>query len=161
MAENTEGNTSQAFHEPQAQTSALDSLDPLVGAWAMEGSHPFYPEARVSGHATFEWLKGKSFLVQRWDVDNADFPGGIAIIGYDEPTGNFTVRYFDSRGVARLYYMSLHDGIWREWREDPGFSQRFSGTFADNGNTIMGRWEKSVDGATWEHDFDLTYRKVA
>ena len=32
--------------------------------------------------------------------------------------------------------------------------------FSADGGTISGRWETSQDGSTWEHDFDLTYRKV-
>jgi len=52
------------------------------------------------------------------------------------------------------------DGVWKLWRDAPGFSQRFTGTFSDDGRTIKGRWEKSGDGAQWDHDFDLTYTKV-
>jgi hypothetical protein len=40
------------------------------------------------------------------------------------------------------------------------FSQRFTGTFSDDGDTIRGTWEKSFDGSHWVHDFDLTYRRV-
>ena len=68
--------------------------------------------------------------------------------------------YFDSRGVSRVYQMSLSDGVWKMWREAPGFSQRFMGTWSSDGRTIRGRWEESGDGSHWEHDFDLTYTKV-
>jgi hypothetical protein len=27
-------------------------------------------------------------------------------------------------------------------------------------NTITSQWEKSFDGATWEHDFDITYTRL-
>jgi hypothetical protein len=40
------------------------------------------------------------------------------------------------------------------------FSQRFTGTFDDDGRRIRGRWEICRDGSTWEHDFDLVYRRV-
>jgi hypothetical protein len=56
--------------------------------------------------------------------------------------------------------MSLEDGTWKMWREALGFSQRFMGTFSDDGNTITTRWEKASDGVNWEHDLDLTYTKV-
>ena len=42
----------------------------------------------------------------------------------------------------------------------PDFSQRFTGTFDDDHNTIVGRWEISSDGSTWNHDFDLTYTRL-
>ena len=62
--------------------------------------------------------------------------------------------------------MSFSDGVWELRRESPDFSpldfrQRFRGTFSGDGKTIAGRWEISHDGSTWEHDFDLTYEKVA
>jgi hypothetical protein len=41
------------------------------------------------------------------------------------------------------------------------FSQRFTGTFSDDGASIQRRWETSTDGSSWQHDFDLIYRKRA
>jgi hypothetical protein len=29
-----------------------------------------------------------------------------------------------------------------------------------HGNIISGAWEKRLNGAGWEHDFDLTYRRA-
>jgi hypothetical protein len=65
-----------------------------------------------------------------------------------------TQHYYDSRGVARVYEMSLADGAWKLWREAPGFCQRFSGVLSDDGTRIDGAWQKSDDGAEWTHDFD-------
>ena len=41
------------------------------------------------------------------------------------------------------------------------FAQRYTGTFSDDGKTIVGCWEVAHDGSTWEHDFDLTYVRVS
>ena len=68
--------------------------------------------------------------------------------------------YADARGVFRVYQMSLSERVWKMWRHAPGFFQRFTGTFSDDGKTITGRWKKSSDGSNWEPDFDLTYTKV-
>ncbi len=125
-----------------------------------EGSVPSAPSFVVRGRVSFEWVTGGHFLVQRWEVAHADAPDGIAIIGSDVPGEAYRQHYFDSRGIARVYEMSLRDGVWKLWRESPGFSQRFTAAFGDDGNTITGRWEKSSDGSNWEHDFDLTYAKV-
>ncbi len=70
-----------------------------------------------------------------------------------------------TRGVARVYKMSLADGVWKLWRDEPDFSpldfrQRYTGTFSEDGATIVSAWEISHDGTTWEHDFDLTYTRV-
>jgi hypothetical protein len=61
--------------------------------------------------------------------------------------------------------MSVEDGVWKLWRDEPDFSaldfsQHFAGTFSADGRTIDGRWEICHDGTTWEHDFDLTYTRV-
>jgi hypothetical protein len=138
---------------------ALDRLDALVGGWALEagppGGDPWPGEARVS----FEWLEGGRFLIQRWSVDLPEAPDGIAIIGPGEEPDTFRQHYFDSRGVERVYEMTLADGVWKLWRDSPEFPQRFEGRFSDDGETIEGRWEKAEDGSTWEIDFDFTYRK--
>jgi hypothetical protein len=155
-----EKNISQPSTRPATPNPELRSLDRLVGEWVMEGTHPFDLTITVRGRVTFEWLEGHAFLIEHWSVEHPDFPNGIAILGYDEATGNLRQHYFDSRGVARIYNTSLSDGVWRLWRDDPGFSQRFVGTFADNGNTIMGRWKRSTDSSAWEHDFNLKYAKV-
>jgi hypothetical protein len=70
------------------------------------------------------------------------------------------MRYFDERGVSRKYEMTLRDNSWKYWRNAPGFSQRFTGTFADEGNTIIGIWELSADGSIWKRDLELTFTRV-
>jgi hypothetical protein len=75
-------------------------------------------------------------------------------------------HYFDSRGVVRLYEMTFDGTTWQLLRTKPDvtpleFSQRYVGTFAPDGDTIEGAWETSDDlGATWEHDFELIYRRA-
>ncbi len=61
--------------------------------------------------------------------------------------------------------MSVSDRGWKLSRNRPDFSplefaQRYTGTFGDDGKIITSSWEIRHDGATWEHDFDLTYTKV-
>ncbi|MCC6178458.1 MAG: hypothetical protein IT305_24395 [Chloroflexi bacterium] len=87
-------------------------------------------------------------------------PGGIAIIGTNASGDGYAQHYFDSRSVARVYEMDVKDGVWSLWREGSDFSQRFRGTFSDDGRTITADWERSDDGSTWQHDFQMTYRKV-
>lgn len=69
------------------------------------------------------------------------------------------MHYFDSRGVFRVYESSVDAKAWRLWRDAPGFSQRFAGTFADDGDTIVGRWELSRDDAHWDDDLQIVYRR--
>lgn len=116
------------------------------------------PRART----TFEWLSGRRFLIQRWEVDHPDAPDGVAVIGYDDDEKSLLQHYFDSRGVARVYRMTFTDRVWTLERlaAAPDFSQRYTGTLADDAGMIAGGWEISHDGSTWDPDFDLTYVRV-
>jgi hypothetical protein len=127
-------------------------LEPLIGNWVLGD-----PSAPV-GKASFEWLDGGFFVIQRWEVDITEAPNGIAILGDDPVTGELVQHYYDSRGVARVYGMSLEHGVWKLWRDGDDFSQRFTATI--DGDTIAGAWEIALDGKTWEHDFDLVFTRA-
>jgi hypothetical protein len=141
---------------------ALKNLEILVGEWDMEISAASFlsdPSAVLHGHASFEWLEGGDFLVARQGSKAAGPPYSTSIIGRDETIETYTVLYFDDRGVSRIYQMSLEGGQWKQWRQAPGFFQRFTGSFSDDGDTINASWEKSSDGSAWQHDFNLTYKR--
>lgn len=147
----------------------LRRLDALVGEWTIVAIVDGKPVGG-QGRTRFEWRDGESFLVQHADVEfdettPAEWVAGspfpvTTIIGLDDTAEQFTMLYADARGVFRVYEMSLGDGVWRIWREAPGFHQRFVGTFNDSGTVITARWEASPDGTDWALDFDLTYTKI-
>jgi hypothetical protein len=148
--------------EPMAgptRNPAVEQLAPLEGRWRIEARFPTDPPISGVGDVAFAWIEERAFLVQRWRSDEPAAPDGVAILGFDEAAGGLVQHYFDSRGVARVYRTSLENGVWRMWREHPGFDQRFAGTLSGDGATITGAWEKRMDGA-WEHDFDLVYTRV-
>src|ERR1700733_12645168 len=93
---------------------------------------------------TWEWLPGRRFLVQRWEVDHPDAPDGIAVIGSNGSGSAYLQHYFDSRRVARIYDMALAGDVWvlERTAAPPDFSQRFTGTFSEDQKTISGRWER-------------------
>jgi hypothetical protein len=95
--------------------------------------------AVVTGQSTFEWLEGKRFLIQRSRYYHPEIPDAMAVLGVTDE--RLLMHYFDSRGVYRVYAVSLSEGTWRFSRDAPGFSQRFTGTFSDDGSTITGRVE--------------------
>jgi len=151
----------------RTSSDSLEALKPLVGEWRLTATFKDMPPADIGARVTFEWLPGERFLIQRWEVPIEEAPDGIAIIGPDpEISGNYLQHYFDTRGVARVYKMSFENGVWKLWRDEADFSpldfsQRYTGTFSDDGKTIAGAWEICHDGKTWEHDFDLTYTKAS
>jgi hypothetical protein len=137
----------------------MSALDALVGDWTMEATPPGGPPWPGQAEVSFEWL-ADAYLIQRWTIEMPEAPDGIAILGPDQSGERLVQHYFDSRGIARIYDMSLEDGVWKLWRDGDDFSQRFTGTFSEDGRRIEGRWEIARDGKTWETDFDLTYIKV-
>jgi hypothetical protein len=83
------------------------SLDVLVGEWETS-----VPGIEAEGRTTFEWLEGGGFLIERSTVDRPEFPNGISVIGATGADGGLQQHYFDSRGVARVYEMTLEGGVW-------------------------------------------------
>jgi hypothetical protein len=147
--------------------AALERLDALVGQW--EITNEVDGEVMGTARSTFEWTEGGRFLRQHTEgepppdspwKEHWPLPATI-LIGLDDTSGRFTGLYADGRGVFRNYQMTLEDGVWRQWREAPGFHQRFEGTFSADGATITAHWDMSEDGSAWRKDFDLTYRKVS
>jgi len=152
---------------PAERPASLERLDALIGRWEMEASFEagyFGPGSPAitgrGGYTTFEWLEGRVFLTQRFVNEHPAAPSGIAIIGAGTDPTTFEQHYYDSRGVARVYQMSMDGRVWKVWRAAPRFWQRYHGEISADGTTIKGAWEGSVDGSEWKHDFGLTYTKV-
>jgi hypothetical protein len=159
---------------PMTSEHALKPLARLVGTWTTEATHPAFPGVIVHGTVAIEWLEGERFLIQRSRTEHPDFPDAISIIGFTDRdrveggvgTGpaasaepQLTMHYYDSRGVFRLYDFSADDASFRFQRIAPGFSQRFTGTFADGGQTIHGVSQLCRDDVHWHDDLKMTYRR--
>jgi hypothetical protein len=159
---------------PKTPEPSLEPLSRLVGTWTTEATHPALPGVVVRGTVIIEWLEGERFLIHRARTDHPDFPDAISIIGFtqrdrvDNAPGTdpsaagkpqLNMHYFDSRGVFRVYDVSIDDASLRFWRDAPGFSQRFTGTFADGVDAIVGRWQLSRDDLSWDDDLQIEYRR--
>jgi hypothetical protein len=151
---------------PGERPASLDRLNVLVGQWEMEAIFkagffgPGSPGITGRGRTAFQWLEGRFFLTQHFVNEHPAAPSGITIISASEDPNTFAQHYYDSRGVARVYQMTLAGREWKLWREAPGFWQRYTGVISADGATITGAWEASADGRQWRHDFDLTYIKT-
>jgi hypothetical protein len=148
-----------------APNEALRRLDALVGTWEITAQFPGDPPTVCrGGRTTFEWMRGGLLLVQRTDMPDNGPPSSLTLITYDQVAGAYRQHYFDSRGVIRLYEMTLDDHVWTLLRTTPDFSpldfsQRFTGRFSKDGKTLTGAWAKATEDS-WEHDFALTYTKL-
>ena len=151
----------------------MRSLARLVGTWTTEATHPALPGVVVHGSAVFEWLEGDRFLIQRARTDHPDFPDSISIIGFTDidrvssradrdrrDSGrSLSMHYYDSRGVFRVYDVSIDAEAFRYSMDVPGFSQRFTGEFVDGGETIVGHSQLCEDDVHWNDDLQITYRR--
>jgi hypothetical protein len=145
--------------KPPQPTRSLKAFEVLIGEWNMVGTHPQLP-APVRGHSTFEWLKEGALLVWHFDWEpGGGIPSAYSVIGHDDALEPCAMLYTDERGVARIYQMSLEGGVWKMWRESPDFTQRMTGTFSPDGNSISWRGELSRDGLTWEKDLEVRYTR--
>jgi hypothetical protein len=147
-----------------ASTDPLKDLDAFVGEWNVAGAMTLDEPMEISGWTGFEWLVGGGFLVQRSTTEREEFPNTLAVIGPTDDGEGYVMHYFDSRGVSRIYTMSLDGRSWTLERAPSGprsdFWQRWIGEFSEDRNTIKGRWETSDDGSAWELDFHLTYTRI-
>ena len=139
---------------------ALKPFSGLVGEWEATGTHPMVPGTILHGRTSFKWIEGGAFLVMHSSINDERFPDGIAIFGSDDTLGKYFMLYFDERGVSRKQDVSFQDNVLKWWRDAPQFSQSYTFTFTDNGNTIIGKGELSKDGTNWEKDLDLTYTRL-
>jgi hypothetical protein len=135
---------------------ALEPFEALIGTWATEATHPKV-DAVVTGTATFEWLEGGHFVVERSHNDHELFPDAISVIGAPESGDGLVMEYFDSRGVRRTYGVSLEDGVYRFWRDAPGFDQRFTATLGHD--SFEGLSEVAETPEEWRDDLRVTYRR--
>jgi len=102
-----------------ARLAALKRLEPFLGAWSMEATFPQDPSNVLGGgRCVFEWMRSEQFLVQRTEAPDPAL-ASMAIIGLHPDDDAYTQHYFDSRGVARVYRMTLDHNVWTLLRDQP------------------------------------------
>ncbi len=148
------------MQEASIPNPALQPLSVLIGRWSTVGSHPMIPDTVLHGRATFEGLENGAYLLWRSEIDEPGVPSGLAIFGSDDSSQEYSVLYFDERGVSREFKATLNGNVLKMWRMVPGFSQRLTWTIAEDGNTIIAQSELSRDDATWKNDLELRFTRA-
>jgi len=140
----------------------------LVGRWTTEATHRGLPGAIIRGSSEIEWLEGERFLIYRSSYDHPDIPDSISIIG---DTDGLQMHYFDTRGVHRIFKVTVTSKGWDMAMDrhasagsfaspDAPFSQRITYTFEDEDRTMSGKAMLSYDNVKWDDDLEITYRRV-
>ncbi len=103
-------------------------------------------------------MSGKFFLVHRANghMGNEEL-NTLEFIGYDPASQMYTCHSFDSCGNSDLFQANLRDHTWTI----EGKSSRFTGVFANTGNTLTGQWDQSSDGVNWLPWMDIKLTKVS
>jgi len=141
----------------------------LVGDWETEATHPQMPGTVITGSSTFEWLDGERFVIFRSHYEHPDIPDGISILG---DTDGLRMHYFDSRGVYRLYELTMVDDGWAiamGCHAPTGsfasaaapFSQRLHFTFDQEDQSMSCKGQMSHDDVHWDDDLQITYRRCS
>jgi len=140
---------------------ALKPLDFLIGEWRTTGSHPQVPDKRLSGRTSFSWDEGGAFLIMHTEIDEPQFPNGVAIIESDDVAGAFVMIYFDERGTSRIFDVTVGERTisWR--RDNPEFSQSNSITVEDGGDRLTSKGRMSRNGGPWTDDLSQDFRRAA
>jgi hypothetical protein len=142
----------------QIINSALKPLEFLLGEWRTTGTHPAMPDKVLNGRASFRWHEGGAFLIMRTQVDEPEFPDGLAIIGSDNVAGTFTMTYFDERGISRIYAVTVGERTvgWR--RDDRELAQSITITANDDG-TLVSKGRMSQNGGDWGDDLSQVFHR--
>jgi hypothetical protein len=136
--------------------NVLSSFAPLVGEWSLSVRRQG-PIQEV-GSTSFVWLADGAFLLMKNDVIEGGPPASAAVIGGDTDSGHVQILYHDERRISRIYKTAFQNGVWRIWRDQPGFRQRFGVRLSQDQNEMKGRWEVNKDDR-WELDFEVAYRR--
>ncbi|RKH67064.1 DUF1579 family protein [Corallococcus llansteffanensis] len=136
-------------------------LEAFIGEWKSEGvlGEAAGPQARLKVIAIgrYEWLPGGFFVLHRGEMRfGEDRLESTQIFGFDESTGRYWLRLFDSHGFAREYEGGERDGVWHF----AGPHERVTMSFENANQQLAIHWEQSDDGVTWRLLCDLKGTRV-
>jgi Protein of unknown function (DUF1579) len=147
----------------QASGAEHERLEVLIGRWKTDGQTREMPDApamTVDAVDTYEWAPGGFALLHTVEAKMGDEAvEGAELIGYDPDRAAFITQYFGSDGPG-AYEAELEQvegaTVWRMRSE----SDRFTGTFNEDGNVINGHWEARDDDGNWRPWMDITLTKA-
>jgi hypothetical protein len=139
--------------EPQRQPAPeLSKLEAFVGTWKSTAkmSVPGRPATDFTATDSFEWQKGKFFLIGHSEFTSAMGPGSeIMIFGYDPARAVYTYESFNSSGEHEIATGTLSGDTWT-WKS--GDSAPFKWRYTEklvSPTSLSVHFEMSPDGTNW------------
>ncbi len=138
----------------------LERLNALIGRWINEGqtvSDGNVPAVPIVASDVYQWVAGGHFVMHpAYGRIGEVGVGGLEVIGFDPETRQYKCDFYDSFGNVTSQTLSYRDGKWI-WQ---GKDARCTGTFSDDGKTLIARHERSEDGTRWVPSMNVTLRRV-
>jgi hypothetical protein len=126
--------------QPPGPHPALKRLERFVGTWDMKGRTLDSDVDNVTGRATYEWLPGRHFLLQRTTLDFAGLKvEGFEVIGYDPETDTFPSTVYSNMVGTPLPYRWEVKGDELTITTDV-LGATFRGGWSEDGTTFSGGW---------------------
>ena len=131
-------NDAQTPQQPEPGPDLRSLGDRLVGTWEVSGG--------AQGRATYEWMEGGYFLLQRVDLEQfGQKVRGIELIGHLRPFGevpseDIRSRFYDNAGNTLDYVYELEGNTLTIWGGEKGSPAYYRGAISDDGETISGEW---------------------
>ena len=132
--------TTQFHSEHHARLNMLAGLwDTVITMLGPDGSEGESSQATDN----YTWMPNGHFLVHEVDATMAGKPvQSMEIFGVDSATGAFFSRSYDADGSVNDFTARI---VQRQFSID-GQSQRFAGTFSQDGRTMRGEWKQLAEG---------------
>jgi len=118
------------------RSSAIHTLDRLVGSWAMDGPG-------TSGTVRYDWFEGDAFLRQTIDLVGSDGEQtrGVEFIGWDPETQTLRSHFFAASGEILEYTYDLTGDTLTIWFGGTDSPAKFIGTFDATSTHNTGAWQ--------------------
>ena len=132
--------TDTAAQQGAAPDPALKVFDRFIGTWDMQGRTLDSNVPNMTARASYEWLPGGFFVLQRFQ---ADFMGmeidSFEVIGYDPETGTFpSTVYSNMVGTPLSYRWEIDGDEVKITTEELGAT--FRGEWSEDGARLSGGW---------------------
>jgi hypothetical protein len=124
--------------QPPTPNPDLEGLNRLVGTWNVTGG--------AEGTATYEWMDGGFFLVQRVELQQYGMTiKGVEVIGHEQPFGaepgeDIRSRFYDNMGNTLDYVYELDGDTLTIWGGEKGSPAYYKGEFSADGASVTGTW---------------------